>query len=133
MNQPSRMKMQVWLVILAVFGLGGITGVSLDRLYLSRAGTPPARGFGREPAAIAGRLKNDLKLSDEQTEAVRKIFEESRKAFPPSRLSECPGFKEARQRTHDQVNVLLTPEQQKRYAEMIKEREARMKEGRSQQ
>ncbi len=78
--------MQVWLVILAVFGLGGITGVSLDRLYLSRAGTPPARGFGREPAAMAGRLKNDLKLSDEQTEAVRKIFEESRKAFPPSRL-----------------------------------------------
>jgi hypothetical protein len=48
----------------------------------------------------------------------------------PFRLA---GFKEARQRTHDQVNVLLTPEQQKRYAEMIKEREARMKEGRSQQ
>ena len=131
MNQPNRVKLQVWLVILSVFGLGGVTGVSLDRLYLSRSGAREShgpRGSGRS-AFMTERMKTDLNLSAEQTEAVRKIFEESRKEFSPSRLAECPGFKEARQRTHDSINALLNPEQQKRYAEITKEREARMKEG----
>ena len=133
MNQSNRVKLQVWLVILAVFGLGTVTGVSVDRLYLSRSGPRDARngrgGFGRGPAHIAERMQTDLKLSDEQTAAVRKIFEESRKAFPPSRLFECPGFKEARQHTHDSILPLLTPEQQKLYEQREKEREERMKSG----
>ncbi len=134
MNQPNRMKMQVWLVILAVFGLGAITGVSLDRVYLARnaerrSHTGPRRG----PSHMAERMTKDLNLSPEQTESIRKIFEESRKEFPFSKLAECPGFKEARQRTRERINATLNPEQQKIYQQKEQEREERMKNGPPQQ
>ena len=46
MNQPNRIKLQVWLVFLLVFGLGALTGISLDRVYLARyaAQRPPFHG-----------------------------------------------------------------------------------------
>ena len=130
MNQPNRMKMQVWLVILAVFGLGGITGVSLDRVYLSRnADNRSSSGPRRGPSHMIERWTKDMNLSPEQAESIRKIFEESRKEFPPSKLAECPGFKEARQRTQERVNAVLNPEQQKIYQQKEQEREERMKNG----
>lgn len=134
MNSSNRMKLQVWLVILAVFGLGGVTGVSLDRMYLSRSGpreSHGARGFGgREPGRMATRMQADLNLSDEQVEAVRKVFEDSRKEFS---LADCPGFKEARQRTHDRINALLKPDQQQRYAEITRQRAERWEERKKQE
>lgn len=129
MNQPSRMKMQVWLVILAVFGLGGITGISLDRVYLSRNAEKRGSGSRRGPGHMLERLKTDLNLSAEQTESIRKIFEESRKDFSPAKLAECPGFKEAKQRTRERVSAVLNPEQQKIYQQKEQEREERMKNG----
>jgi Spy/CpxP family protein refolding chaperone len=130
MNQPNRMKMQVWLVILAVFALGGITGISLDRIYLSRnAEKKPSIGRGGRFNHMIERWTKDMSLSPEQADSIRKIFEESRKEFPPSKLAECPGFKEAQQRTRERVNAVLNPEQQKIYQQKEKEREERMKNG----
>jgi Spy/CpxP family protein refolding chaperone len=128
MNQPSRIKLQVWVVISLVFVLGGVTGASLDRFYLAQAGKQPNRPFGDPGRPGAGRflerLTKDLNLNSEQAESIRKILEESRKEFPPSKFQECPGFKEARQRTHDRINAVLTPEQRKLNDEITAQREA---------
>jgi Spy/CpxP family protein refolding chaperone len=130
MNQPNRIKVQVWLVFLLVFGLGGLTGVSLDRIYQSRyaAQRPPFHGGpggpGRGgPRRMLERMKQDLNLSDEQAEAIHKIFDESRKEGQ-NRLDACPGFKEARQRTQERIRAVLNSEQQKKYEEITKQREA---------
>jgi Spy/CpxP family protein refolding chaperone len=127
MNQPNRIKLQVWLVFLLVFGLGGLTGISLDRVYLARyaAQRPPSHGGpGRGgPRRMLERMKQDLNLTDQQAEAIHKIFEDSRKEGQ-SRLDACPGFKEARQRTQERLRAVLTPEQQKKYEEITKQREA---------
>ena len=128
MNQPNRIKLQVWLIFLLVFGLGGLTGISLDRVYLNRyaAQRPPFHGGpGRGgPRRMLERMKQDLSLTDQQAEAIQKIFEESRKEGQ-SRLDACPGFKEARQRTQERIRAVLTPEQQKKYEEITKQREAK--------
>lgn len=136
MEQPSRIKLQVWLVISLVFVLGAVTGASLDRFY--QAKTASRRPFDRDrhnggpggpPGRMLGQMTKELNLTTEQTEALRKIFEESRKDFSPSKLAECPGFKEAKKRTNDQIMGVLNPEQQKRFNEMQAERENRMKNG----
>ncbi len=127
MNQPNRIKLQVWMIFLLVFGLGGLTGVSLDRIYLSRnaAQRPPFHGGpGRGgPRRMLEKMKQDLNLTDDQAEAIHKIFEESRKEGQ-SKLDECPGFKEARQRTQERIRAVLTTEQQKKFEEISKQREA---------
>jgi Spy/CpxP family protein refolding chaperone len=128
MNSQFRVKLQVWLAILLVFGLGAITGASLSRVYFSRAADERS-AHSRKPGEhrggrMAEMMKKDLNLSDEQDAAIRRVFEESRKRFS---LDDCPGFKESREQTQALVRAVLTPEQQKRYDEIRAVREARMK------
>lgn len=124
MNSQAKVKLQVWLLIVVVFVLGGVAGGSLDRLYLSnRSGEPGPR---RGPHRMVERLRNDLNLNDEQVAKIRTIFEESRKDFPQSRFIDCPGIKESRARTRARVRETLTPEQQKRYDEINARRDAEM-------
>jgi Spy/CpxP family protein refolding chaperone len=127
MTSQGAVKLQVWLSILVVFVLGGVTGASLDRLYLQKQnpgrinqGGPNWRGRQQ----MLDEMKRDLNLTDDQVTAVRTIFDETRKEFHPRRLSECPGFKEMRQKTRERVRTVLTPEQQRRYDEITAQREA---------
>ncbi len=129
MNTQGKIKLQVWLLITVVFLLGGVTGASLDRVYLHSSGAfkPLNHDHGpRGPNRMVERLKSDLNLNDDQVAKIRAIFEESRKEFPPSRFAECPGYKESRARTRARVREVLTPEQQKRYDEINAQRDAEM-------
>ncbi|MBK6798609.1 MAG: hypothetical protein IPG76_17960 [Acidobacteria bacterium] len=44
MNPQGRVKYQVWLMIAVVFILGGVTGASLDRLYMLKNKPQAAAG-----------------------------------------------------------------------------------------
>lgn len=133
MNSQGKIKLQVWLLIAAVFALGGVTGASLDRVYLANRGEVKSGHPDRGPRGLnrmVERLRSDLNLNDEQVAKIKTIFEESRKEFPPSRFAECPGFKESRARTRARVREVLTPEQQQRYDEINTQRDADMGKGR---
>jgi Spy/CpxP family protein refolding chaperone len=124
MNSQGKVKLQVWLLIAAVFALGGVTGASLDRMFFNDRNASKGPHGPRGPNRMVERLRSDLNLNDEQVGKIRTIFEESRKEFPPSRFAECPGFKESRARTRARVRELLTPEQQNRFDEINAKRDA---------
>jgi|SRR5262245_10601319 len=124
MTSQTKVKLQVWLLIAVVFVLGGVTGGSLDRLYLSKSAGNSDRGRG--PHRMMERLRNDLNLNDEQVSKIKTIFEESRKDFPQSRFFDCPGVRESRARTRSRIRETLTPEQQKRFDEINAQRDAEM-------
>lgn len=133
MTSQGRVKLQVWLLILVVFVLGGATGASLDRLYLQKQNPMRVGQFGPGgPGGRGGRqqmldeMKRDLNLSDDQVTTIRAIFEEMRREFHPKRFAECPGFKEMREKTHERIRAVLNPEQQQRYNEITQRREAEM-------
>jgi Spy/CpxP family protein refolding chaperone len=128
MTAQGKVKLQVWLLILAVFALGGVTGAALDRLYRANSDSMKAAGpaHPRGPKRMVEKLRVDLNLNDEQVSKITTIFEESRKEFPPSRFSECPGFVESRTRTRARVREALAPDQQKRYDEINAQRDAEM-------
>jgi Spy/CpxP family protein refolding chaperone len=126
MNSQGKVKLQVWLLIAVVFALGAVTGASLDRVYLANMETRSNPNHARGSNRMIERLKSELNLNDEQIARIKTIFDESRKEFPPSRLAECPGFKESRARTRARIRETLTPEQQKRYDEINAQRDAEM-------
>lgn len=129
MNTIGKVKTQAWLLMLVVFLLGGVTGASMDRFwFLKGQNSPPARHGERGPGRMVERLKSDLSLTDEQTAAVRVIFEDMRKEFPPSRFNECPGLKESREKSRTRIRAILTAEQQKRYDDLNAKRDAEMRE-----
>src|SRR5262245_154042 len=127
MTSQGKVKLQVWLLIVAVFALGAVTGGSLHRLYLAKVNAPKPEGprHPRGPARMLEKMKEDLNLNDEQITKIKTIFEDSRKEFPQSKLfAECPAAKEMRTRTRARVREVLTPEQQKRYDEINTQRDA---------
>lgn len=126
MTSQGKVKLQVWLLIVVVFVLGGVTGGSLDRLYLSKSESPRPGHGSRGPDRVIERWKGELNLSDEQVTKIRTILIESRKEFPPNRFAECPGFKESRARTRSRVREVLTAGQQKKFDEMNAQRDAEM-------
>lgn len=129
MNTIGKVKTQAWLLMLVVFLLGGVTGASVDRfLFLkNQPGSSDKRGE-RGPGQMVERLKTDLNLTEEQTAAIRTIFKDARKEFPPSRINECPGMKESREKSRAKIRAVLTPEQQKKYDEINAKREVEMRE-----
>jgi Spy/CpxP family protein refolding chaperone len=114
MNSRGNVKLQVWGLIVLVFVLGGVAGASLDRiLFRSNTGRSGAGRPGGPRGGMDAMIK-DLNLTDDQAKTIRAIFEERRKAFD---LGDCPGFKEAREKTRNLIREALTPEQQKRFDE----------------
>ncbi len=134
MESSTQIKYQVWLLVVAVFALGTITGGALDRLYLSRSGAlnQPRHGGerGRGGPFNNDKFKADLNLTDEQSQAIKKIFEESRKRNDFGQvMSQCAGMKELREKHNNEVRALLNPDQQKRFNEILAEREKKFSGG----
>ncbi|MBP6821864.1 MAG: Spy/CpxP family protein refolding chaperone [Acidobacteria bacterium] len=130
MDTIGKVKTQAWMLMLVVFLLGGVTGASVDRFWFLKGqnASPPKRGSERGPGRMVERLKTDLNLTDEQAAAVRVIFEDMRKEFPPSLINECPGVKESREKSRARIRAILTPEQQGKYEAMNTKRDAEMRE-----
>lgn len=128
MASLSKVKTQVWLLILVVFLLGGIAGASVDRLLLlkGQSSSPPGKGERGGRGRMIEQMQKDLTLTNEQTASVRAIFEDMRKEFSPRRFDECPGVKESREKSRARVRAILTPEQQKKYDEINAKRDAEM-------
>lgn len=130
MTSLGKVKIQVWFLILVVFLLGSVTGASVDRLLLMKGQAGPHAGRSERrggPGRMVEQMKSDLNLTEEQTTSVRKIFEESRKEFPPWKFNECPGVKESREKSRAQIRAILTPEQQKKYDDFNAQRDAEMR------
>jgi len=127
MASLSKVKAQVWVLILVVFLLGGVAGASVDRLLLLKGqSASPGRGERGGRGRMIEQMQKDLNLTDEQTASVRTIFDDMRKEFPPRKFDECPGVKESREKSRARVRAILTPEQQKKYDEINAKRDAEM-------
>ncbi len=116
MKTQGKVKIQVWLMILLVFILGGVTGASMDYLYnakygSSRSGPPP----GSRRQAMIENMRRDLNLSEDQVKQVRLVFEETRKESQRRSAVECPVFNEMREKTRQNIRAVLNPEQQQKY------------------
>ena len=132
MESSKQIKYQVWLLIVAVFAFGTVAGGALDRLYLSRSGAlnPPRNAGERGRGRGLDQLKTDLNLTDEQSQAIKKTFDESRKREDFRQvMSQCPGMKEMREKHNSEIRALLNPDQQKRFDEILAEREKKFHGG----
>jgi Spy/CpxP family protein refolding chaperone len=126
MTEQRRVKFKVWLLILTVFALGGVTGASLDRLYLikmkpERISNQGPRGWRQQ---LLENMTRDLNLSDDQVTKIRAVFDENRKQFNRQRFSECPSIKEMREKSDARIRSILTPQQQERFDQIKAQREA---------
>ena len=129
-------RLKIWLVVVGVFLLGGVTGASLDSLYRLRAAGDARHergggGVGRRDKddRVLEKMKSDLNLTDEQQAQIRAIIDQSREEYRALRNEVSPRYDAVRQNARARIRALLQPEQQQRFDAEIAERDARRSEG----
>jgi len=132
MTLQGRTKLKMWLVLVAVFVLGSVTGVALTGLYRSRAAAGD-RPETREKAMHERfeKMRTELKLTDEQTKAVQAVIDETRNEYRALRTELRPRFEEPRQKARARIRALLTPEQQQKFDGMLAQQDAQRDEQKS--
>lgn len=135
MINDRNMKLKLWSLALVIFFLGGITGAAVHALYKVKvegkpAATTTAATNPAQPTrmSMSEKMKQELNLTDEQTQKIKTIIDDSRKEFHRVIKDECPGIKDMRAKTNERIKSVLTPEQQQKFDEMRAKREAMMKE-----
>jgi len=127
MTLAGRTRLKIWMVLLAVFVLGCVTGVALTGLYRSRA----SNGTESRERAMHERferMRTELNLTDQQTATVRTILDETRNEYRALRTELRPRFEEPRTKARSRIRALLTPEQQKKFDAMIVQQDAQREE-----
>jgi Spy/CpxP family protein refolding chaperone len=127
MTPRAKTRLKIWLVVVGVFLLGGITGASLDSLYRMRASSNERqegrRHGGKED--VFERMKSDLNLSEQQATEIRAILDQTRNEYRQLRTEVRPRYDAVRQNARTKIRALLTPEQQQKFDAQVAEHDAR--------
>jgi Spy/CpxP family protein refolding chaperone len=130
MTLAGRTRLKIWMVLVAVFVLGCVTGVALTGLYRSRASSG-SESRERAMHERFERMRTELNLTDQQTASVRTILDETRNDYRALRTELRPRFEEPRTKARSRIRALLTPEQQKKFDAMIAQQDAQHDEEKS--
>ena len=125
MSMQGHTKLKIWLVLLVVFVLGGVTGAALGGLYRSRASSERPEKAMHERFE---RMRSELNLTDEQTKAVSNILDETRNEYRALHTELKPRFDEPRQKARTRIRALLSAEQQQKFDAMVAQRDAKREE-----
>jgi predicted metalloprotease len=120
MTETGRTRLKIWLVLVVVFVLGGVTGSALTGLLTTRARGD--RAGSREQRFE--KMRQDLKLDDKQTAAVREILDETRNEYRALRTELRPRFEEPRLKARSRIRALLNTDQQQKFDALAAQQDA---------
>jgi Spy/CpxP family protein refolding chaperone len=127
MTPRAKTRLKIWLAVLGIFVLGGLTGAALDSALRLKAGTTERAGMhgprGREE--VFERMKRDLNLTDSQATEIRAILDQAREEYRKLRQEVRPRYDAVRQEARAKIRALLTPEQQQTFDAKVAEHDAR--------
>ena len=124
MTLTGQAKAKIWLVLVAVFVLGAVTGGALTGLYRSRASSANREGRERMMKDRFEKMRQELSLTDQQTTQVRAILDETRNVYKTLREELRPRFDEPRLKARAKIRALLNPDQQKKFDTLVAQQDA---------
>jgi Spy/CpxP family protein refolding chaperone len=125
MTPHGTTRLKIWLVVIGVFVLGGVTGAALDSVYRLRASGQQALRGPHSYERRFEQMKRDLGLTDQQATEIHTVLEETRNEYRQLREKCRPQYDAARSAARARIRALLTPEQQQKFDARTAERDAR--------
>ena len=127
MTLTGKTTLKIWLVLVAVFVLGSITGAALTGLYRSRASNGrEGRERGKHEQRFE-KMRQELNLTDQQATDVRTILDQTKNEYRTLREELRPRFEEPRLRARTKIRALLNGEQQKKFDALVAQQDAEHK------
>ena len=115
--------------VVMVFLLGILCGSLATHLLYSYRFDSLARGRGEHrEEMVVNRLEKKLSLDERQLQQVRAIVHETHEGITALHSQMRPRMEALIENAQAKINVILTPEQQAKFAKMIAERKERMQE-----
>lgn len=129
MNENSKSRLKTWLVLVAVFALGAVTGVGLSGVYRSKVNASFREGRARDHQAMFEKIRNDLNLNAEQATEMQKVLDETAGEFRNLRGELRPRYEEIRLKARGRMRAILRTDQQQKFDALMAEIDARRQNG----
>lgn len=127
MTLTGRTTFKIWMVLIAVFLLGSITGAAVTGLYRSRASAGRnGRDRGKHEQRFE-KMRQELSLTDQQAADLRTILDQTRNEYRALREELRPRFEEPRMRARTKIRALLNAEQQTKFDALVAQQDAEHK------
>jgi Spy/CpxP family protein refolding chaperone len=127
MTLAGRTTLKIWVVLVAVFLLGSVTGAALTGLYRSRASSARnGRDRGKHEQRFE-KMRQELSLSDQQATDVRAILDQTRNEYRTLRDELRPRFEEPRLKARTKIRALLNADQQQKFDALVAQQDAEHK------
>src|SRR5262245_20616769 len=113
-NRVNRKAIALLVLVFALgIALGAVSHMVLDRNVLAQAGRNRSQGQngGGGQGRLVNRLKDDLKLTDDQQQQISRILAEMQQQYDVIREQMGPRFDQARSDGRDRIRQVLSPEQ----------------------
>lgn len=122
------MKSRAILGVVLVFVLGIVCGILATHLmYNYRIDSILSGREQTKEEVIVNRLDRKLDLDDRQEEQIRTIIHETHEQIKTLRNQLRPRTEALIEKAQAKISIILTPEQRKKYEQMIAERKERMR------
>lgn len=121
-------RIKIWIVFVAIFALGTVTGAALDGVYRSRASAGRRGGdddHKRDAAEHFDKMRRDLNLTDEQATKMRAVLDETRNEYRNLRVELRPRFDEPRMKARARIRELLDEGQRQKFDAVTAEMDAK--------
>jgi len=113
------------LLLLLAFALGAVAGAG----GLALSHRPPGMGRSSGSTGYLARLSKDLDLTPAQRDSVGAILTRFEPRMDSVWQEFRPKFETVRAAIRSDINAQLTPDQQRRYAELLERQDARRRNG----
>lgn len=113
------MTRRIYLYFFATAILGAILGGVGVYYFLWNSGRLQHHGGFNKDRAVA-HLKKELTLTDDQTQQVGRIFDESSQKVQDLQKQIDPQFQAIHQETRARIRHILNPEQAKKFDDLVK-------------
>jgi len=124
----NKLKLKVWLTVVAIFIAGFAIGILATNLYYTSVRSTYGPGPHSHPKEMyLKQLQEQLNLTPEQAAEIRKISDETTQEFKQLRESIRPRIERVKDNSRARIRALLNADQQKKFDELNKEIEAKFK------
>lgn len=118
MNPRHKIRLKAWGLVVSVFALGCVTGISIDGVLRLRSSSAESKTF-RDGEAYFEKLRRDLALDVGQSTAIRNILEEARADYGVVCSEVRPRYDALRERARAEIRAMLSSAQQQRFDSML--------------
>jgi hypothetical protein len=125
MRDRAKTSLKTWIVLVAVFSLGCITGIGVDGIYRSKTNASLRESRSHDREALFEKIRTDLNLTDQQSKDMHRVLDETANEFRALRGELRPKFEEVRNKARGRMRALLNPEQQQKFDALMTEIDAR--------